>query len=177
MVACQGDPKASQEYKDLKAELDKIKGGDSLEAANKELYKKIAEVNDTTELGQLDTYIAADFNFHNMPEGMPNGLAGFKELLKGYFTAVPGMKMDIVHLLAEGDVVMAHIHMTGVNSGAMGPDMPATGKSIDVDGYDCVRIEGGKVVEYWSVADEKKMMEQMGLMPPMGGEEPAKKGK
>ena len=43
--------------------------------------------------------------------------------------------------------------------------MPATGKSVDVDGFDCVRIEGGKIKEIWSVINEKKMMQQLGMMP------------
>jgi predicted ester cyclase len=57
--------------------------------------------------------------------------------------------------------------LTGVNSGASG-DMPATGKSINVDGYDCIRIADGKVIEYWTLANEMKMMTQLGLMPEMG---------
>lgn len=167
VAGCATDPKLSQEYKTLKAELDKYRAEDSLENANIELYKQLAAINDTTELPQLDALIAADMNFHDMPEGMPKGLAGFKQLLHGYFTAIPQMQMDIKHILAKGDIVIAHMGLKGVNSGPNGP-APATGKSIDVDGYDCVRIADGKVVEYWSLANEMKMMTQLGLMPEMG---------
>lgn len=174
MVGCAMDPKESKEYKDLKAELDKIKGQDSLEAANIEVYKKILEIDDTTELGQLDNYFTADFKYHDMPEGMPQGLESFKGLLHEYIVSIPDMKFEIKHIMAEGDVVLSHLHLTGTNTGAaMG--MPATGKSVAVDGYDCMRFENGKVVEYWTMVDVMKMMTQMGLMPPMdGGEEPAK---
>jgi predicted ester cyclase len=175
MVGCQTDPKESMEYKELKAQLDNIAGQDSVEAANIEIYKKIGDINDTTEIDQLDQYFAADFKFHDMPEGMPQGLETFKGLLKGYITSIPNMKMVYKHIFAEGDVVLAHFGMSGVNSGeSMG--MPATGKIVSVDGYDCMRFENGKVVEYWSVVDVMKMMMQMGLMPPMGEEE-VKSGK
>ncbi len=166
LAGCATDPKESKEFKDLRAELDKYLAEDSLENANIALYKKLAEINDTTELPQLDALIASDVNFHDMPEGMPNGLVGFKQLLHGYFTAIPQMQMDIKHILAKGDIVIAHMGLKGVNSGPNGP-APATGKSIDVEGYDCVRIENGKVVEYWSLANEMKMMTQLGLMPEM----------
>ncbi len=169
LMGCAADPKDSIEYKELNAKLDKYRAEDSLENANIELYQQLAAINDTTELQQLDALIAADVNFHDMPEGMPKGLEGFKQLLKGYFTSIPNMQMDIKHILAEGDVVIAHMGLKGINSGPNGP-MPATGKSIDVDGYDCVRIVKGKVVEYWSLANEMKMMTQLGLMPPMGEE-------
>jgi predicted ester cyclase len=176
-TACNGgDPKESKEYKDLKAELDKIKSEDSLSNANIELYKKIVDINDTTELSQFDNYMHADLNYHDMPEGMPNGLEGFKALMKEYFTSIPNMKVDILHILAEGDIVMVHVNLKGVNSGAsMG--MPATGKSVDVRGFDCIRVVDGKIKEYWSVVDAMKMMMQMGLMPDMAAAEDGKKGK
>lgn len=170
LFSCGGDPKESKEYKELKAQLDKIQVEDSLENANIELYKKLSAINDTTELGQLDALIAPDVNFHDMPEGMPAGLEGFRQLLKGYFTSIPNMQADIKHILAKGDIVIAHIGLKGVNSGPSGP-MPATGKSIDVDGYECARIVDGKVVEFWSLANEMKMLTQLGLMPEMGGGE------
>ena len=170
LFSCGGDPKESKEYKELKAELDKIKAQDSIANANIELYKKLAAVNDTTELPQLDALVATDVKYHDMPEGMPNGLTGFKELLKMYLTSIPNMQIEIKHILAEGDIVIAHLGLTGVNSGASG-DMPATGKSINVDGYDCIRIADGKVIEYWTLANEMKMMTQLGLMPAMGAGE------
>jgi predicted ester cyclase len=176
VTSCATDPKESKEYKDLKAELDKIKGQDSLEVANIEIYKRFVAVNDTLKLGDLDAFVAADLNFHDMPEGMPNGLAGFKELMKGYFISIPNMEVEIKHIMSEGDLVLAHTGLKGTNTGeSMG--MPATGKSIAVDAYDCIRIADGKIVEYWSVVDAMKMMMQMGLMPEMEGHEEAGKGK
>jgi predicted ester cyclase len=175
--ACKSpDPKESKEYKDLKAELDKIKSEDSTANANIELYKKIVEINDTTELSQFDAYMHTDMVFHDIPEGMPAGLEGFKACMKEYFTSIPNAQIDILHILAEGDIVMVHVNLKGVNSGAsMG--MPATGKSVDVRGFDCIRVEGGKIKEYWSQVDAMKMMMQMGLMPDMAAAEAGKKGK
>lgn len=168
MVACKPDPKASQEYKDLKAELDKYRATDSLEAAAKELYNKVIAINDTNELDQYDALVTPDFKFHGMPDGKPGDLKAMKELFHMYYTSIPGVEMTIQHQAISGDILIAHITMSGVNSGPMGPEMPATGKSMSIEGYDCVRIQGGKMAEYWGLVDEMDMMTQLGLMPAEG---------
>ena len=68
---------------------------------------------------------------------------------------------------ADKDMVIAHYTMTGMNSGPMG-EMPATNKSVNVNGVDIVRFENGKAVEHWGYWEEMKMMQQLGMMPEMG---------
>ena len=44
--------------------------------------------------------------------------------------------------------------------------MPATGKSVDFQGVDIVRInDAGKAVEHWGVTDTMAMMQQLGAVP------------
>jgi predicted ester cyclase len=42
---------------------------------------------------------------------------------------------------------------------------PPTGKSIDLDVIDIVRVQDGLVVEHWGIADQLGMMAQLGLLP------------
>ena len=163
MVACKPDPKASQEYKDLKAELDKYRATDSLEAAAKELYNKVIAINDTNELDQYDALVTPDFKFHGMPDGKPGDLKAMKGLFHDYYTAIPNIEITIQHIAISGDILLSHITMSGVNSGPMGPGMPATGESVTFEGYDCVRIQDGKMAEYWGLVDEMGMMSQLGM--------------
>ena len=74
-------------------------------------------------------------------------------------------KMEDMHLIAEGDRVVAHYRWQGVNTGSMGEGMPATNKPIDVHSVDVLRFENGKVVEHWGYMEEMKMMQQLGMMP------------
>jgi predicted ester cyclase len=166
LAACTTDPKESKEYKDLQAELAKIKGQDSLEAANIEVYKKLASIKDTNDLGILDEVIATDVINHDMDPRMTEktGIEGYKEVMLMYYRAMP-MTTQIKHISATGDLILAHVSMKGVNSGSMAPGEPATGKTVEVDGFDCMRIEGGKVKEIWSVINEKKMLQQLGMLP------------
>jgi predicted ester cyclase len=44
--------------------------------------------------------------------------------------------------------------------------MPATGKSVDVDGIDILRFgDNGLAHEHWGVFDALGMMQQLGLVP------------
>ena len=44
--------------------------------------------------------------------------------------------------------------------------IPATGKPIDVELIDIVRVNSsGKVAEHWGIVDDATMMRQLGVMP------------
>jgi predicted ester cyclase len=43
--------------------------------------------------------------------------------------------------------------------------MPATGKQIEMQVIDILRVEDGKIMERWGVADNLAMMQQLGAMP------------
>jgi predicted ester cyclase len=54
--------------------------------------------------------------------------------------------------------------MSGTHDGEfMG--MPATGKKVEVSGYDIVHFKDDKVVEHWGVIDTGALMEQLGAAP------------
>ena len=102
-------------------------------------------------------------------QGLPGidtrGPEGFKRVVETYRAAFPDVSTTEVAMIAEGDLVMMHFHMTGTNSGPfMG--MPATGKKVDIMGVDIIRCVNGKAVEHWGYMEEGKMMQQLGLMPP-----------
>jgi predicted ester cyclase len=46
--------------------------------------------------------------------------------------------------------------------------IPTTGKSVVVTGIDIFHISSGKVVESWANWDALGMMQQLGVIPPMG---------
>lgn len=168
LVSCKPDPKASQEYKDLKAELDKYRAADSSEAAIRAVYDKLIAINDTNELDQYDALVTADFKFYSTPDRSATDLKTMKEIFKGYYTAIPGMEVTVQQVAITGDVLLARTVLTGVNSGAMGPGMPATGKTVKMDSYDCIRFQDGKMAEYWGLADTELMMQQLGMGAPQG---------
>lgn len=161
------DPKKSKEYMDLKAELDKLKTGDSTEVANIAAYKKL---NDDFMAGKKDDFLngVADNYLDHNPDTVLSKKQG-KEACSEMFVVITGafteMSMSYTQIMADGDWVFCHATMSGKNSGPMGPDMPATGKSYkDVEFYEVVKYENGKCAERWGLMDMNTMMAQMGMM-------------
>lgn len=116
----------------------------------------------------VDSFCTADFIDHN-PEMNHTGKGAdeLKMVFREFFTAYPDVHMTPDFMVADGDMVVAHIIMTGTNSGAM-ENMPATNKSINIEGIDIIKISGDKASERWGFFDSMKMMAQLGLMPPPG---------
>jgi len=138
--------------------------------ANKERVKQFYDqVINAHNPDMVDSFCTADFVDHNPDMGHSGkGTDDLKASFKEFFAAYPDVHMTTNFMVAEGDKVVSHITITGTNSGPMG-NMPATGKSMNVDGIDIVGgIKDGKASERWGLFDAMKMMTQMGMMPPPG---------
>lgn len=135
---------------------------------NKALAQQLYDAFNADDWNKVGTVIDANFVDHNPEPGQEPGIEGLKKMFAGYRAAFPDMKMTVNHMLADGDMVVAHITVTMTNTGSfMG--MPPTGKSVTMEGYDMLRFENGKGVEHWGIFDMASMMQQLGMMPPPGG--------
>lgn len=114
----------------------------------------------------LEEIVAENFISHmEIPGVTSTGIQQMKDMIAISSTAFPDTKMEDLHMVTDGDRVVAHYRWKGVNSGPMGEGMPATNKPVDVYSVDVLRFENGKVVEYWGYMEEMKMMQQLGMMP------------
>jgi len=79
--------------------------------------------------------------------------------------AFPDMQIDAQDVIASGDKVVVRARYTGTHRGEfMG--MPATGKSVNVQLIDILRLDAdGLVHEHWGVMDALAMMQQLGVVP------------
>ncbi len=130
------------------------------------------EVINAHNPAMLDSFLAPEIVDHQSSPGYPDGVTGIDNLrgmFVEWFSSYPDLTMKANFMVASGDTVTAQITMTGTNSGPMG-DMPATNKSIEVDGVDIVVFRDGLAVEHWGYMEDSKMMEQLGMM---GGDAPA----
>jgi steroid delta-isomerase-like uncharacterized protein len=109
--------------------------------------------------------LAEDFVDHEPVPGIPPTKAGTKDLLTGMRAGFPDMRFDVEDILADGDKVVARLHVTGTQTGSfMG--IPATGRKIDVAAIDIVRFaDDGLAHEHWGVMDVMSIMQQLGVVP------------
>ena len=116
-------------------------------------------------IAAFDKFFTADFISH-YPEGDMNR-EQVKGLCQAYFSAFPDLHITTDDLIAEGDKVVKVWTANSTNKGDfMG--IPATGKQIVVTGMEVFRIADGKIAENWIIMDNLGMLQQLGVIPPMG---------
>jgi len=132
---------------------------------NKSIARRLYQEGlNARKLHVLDEICADNFVDHNPEPGQAPGREGVKAMFRQFFDAFPDMVMRVDSLVAEGDLVGAHVTVTGTHLGAFA-GIPATGRTVTVTGFDWVRIQNGKVVERRGVFDQLGMMAQLGAVP------------
>jgi predicted ester cyclase len=134
---------------------------------NKALIRRYIDAvdnNHSSEWSVIDEFLAEDFVAHNPPlPGVSLDRDGMKQAAEMFRVATPGTH-EITMQVAEGDLVVSRIAGRGVHEGEfMG--IPATNREVETDGFVAHRIRDGKIVEYWSVVDAARVMQQLGAMP------------
>ena len=134
---------------------------------NKELIRRYIQAiddNQTSDWSILDEYVAEDFVAHNPPiPGVSLDREGMKQAAEIFRVATPGVH-EIGMQVAEGDLVVSQIFGRGVHAGEL-LGIPATNREVETEGIAIHRIRDGKIVEYWSVTDIARVLQQVGVLP------------
>ena len=138
---------------------------------NKDLIRRYIRAIDDNRSGDwsvLDEYIAEDFVARNPPlPGVSLDRDGMKEASEIFRSATPGTH-EIRMQVAEGDLVVSHIVGRGVHEGELF-GIPATNSEVETEGIAIHRVRDGKIVEYWSVTDVARVLQQVGALPGPSG--------
>src|SRR5258705_1220328 len=130
-----------------------------------QFYEKVVNAHN---VDMIDSFCTADFVDHNPDQGHTGkGIDDLKAQFRDFFAGFPDIHMTPDFMVAEGDKVVTHVTMTGTNSSAIG-NMPATNKSVNVEGIDIIQVKGDKASDRCGMFDSMKMMAQLGMMPPPG---------
>jgi predicted ester cyclase len=135
---------------------------------NKNLIRRYVQAIDENQTGDwsiLDEYLAEDFVAHTpLYPGVSLDREGMKEGAEIFRVAAPGARHEIGMQVAEGDLVVSHMVGRGVHEGEL-LGIPATNRELETDGIAIHRIRDGKIVEYWSVVDVARVLQQLGALP------------
>lgn len=136
---------------------------------NKAVFCRIfEEVYNQRNLAAIEDVYHPDYALLNAAMPDVSGIEAVKQFVAGYLAAFPDMHYTIDDVIAEGDKVVVRWTATGTHQGEM-MGIPATGKQVTVSGISIARIVDGKVKEDVSNHDALGMMQQLGVIPPMGG--------
>ena len=99
----------------------------------------------------IRTNMSPDFNDHDGPGGKPTGVEGDEQMMVGMYKAMPGLRISIEDMIAEGDKVVCRNIWRWTDS--------ASGKRLQFHGFVLWRFEGNKIAERWATvtppAEEK----------------------
>ena len=96
---------------------------------------------------------------------VPCDPAGTRAIAEEWTTAFPDWRFDLRALVADGDLVAAHMPYEGTFERPLYA-VPPTGKFAHVDEMVIFRIADDKIVEAWEVYDEAGMWRQLGVPSP-----------
>ena len=107
---------------------------------------------------------------HDMGTGqVMRGLDENRADFENWINTFSDMKVEVVNHVESGDTVVTELKMSGVNTGDMempdGSKIPATGKSVEMNGCQVAQFEDGKMIKATQYYNMMSMMAQLGLMP------------
>ncbi|MEU4492936.1 ester cyclase [Streptomyces sp. NPDC023998] len=111
--------------------------------------------------GGLDEVCAPDLRGH---AGAGANLDELKASISSFTSAFPDLRVEVRHLIQEGDTVSAWLSYQGTHkgefAGVLGSDRP-----IKIAAWDLIRVRDGRIVELTQYCDLFTLMNQIGALP------------
>jgi predicted ester cyclase len=112
----------------------------------------------------LEELMHRDVIDHSKPPGIAPGSEGVRQQFDGLRAAFPDFRATVLDQIAEGDKVVTRKAFTGTHLGAFQGIQP-TGRHVEINLIDIVRVSDGKIVEHWNCVDRLGLLAQLGALP------------
>jgi steroid delta-isomerase-like uncharacterized protein len=112
----------------------------------------------------VDEILSKDFIDHTPLPGLPATKDGVKVLFTAFHRAFPDLRVTIKDQIAEGEKVTTRKTFTGTHKGDF-LGVPASGRNVEFEVIDILRIVDGRVTEHWAVVNQLQLMQQLGAIP------------
>jgi predicted ester cyclase len=96
--------------------------------------------------------------------GLRPGRAGVEQTIATLHRWFSDFSLTVEALSVDGDLVWCRNRARGVNTGSV-LGFPPTGRPFEIDVFDVLRFEDGRMVEHWGVPDQLGLLAQLGLLP------------
>lgn len=91
------------------------------------------------------------------------GLDAFKAYYSNFVTGFSDVEFIMVDVFGQGDKLVKHWNFKGTHSGEFF-GMPATGKTVDIDGVTLVKMRDGKIAQEQDFMDNMVFLQQLGML-------------
>jgi steroid delta-isomerase-like uncharacterized protein len=109
-----------------------------------------------------DTNFDTNITLASSPENIV-GIENFKAYYANFTTGFSDVKFTIVNIFGQDDNLVKHWNYKGTHTGNFF-GMPATGKSVDIDGVTLVKMKDGKILQEQDFMDNMVFMQQLGIL-------------
>jgi steroid delta-isomerase-like uncharacterized protein len=109
-----------------------------------------------------DSNFTSDITLLMSPENIV-GIDNVKAFYNNYLTGFSDIEFTIVDVFGQGDKIVKHWNFKGTHTGEFF-GIPATGKSVNIDGTTLVKMKDGKIAEEQDFMDNMAFMQQLGLV-------------
>jgi steroid delta-isomerase-like uncharacterized protein len=135
---------------------------------NKLIVQRIVnEVWNTADESKVNQYYDDNFVFHTEGGDVQQGPDSIKRWLQTTHGAFPDISYQIGAIYGEDDKVAFRYTVAGNHTGDF-RGLPPTGKTVHLTGHMIVHLRDGKIVEGHGYWDTLGLLQQLGLVPPMG---------
>ena len=125
------------------------------------------EIWNKGNLDTVDEICAADGVGHIAGSPDIHSLEDYKQYVTMHRNAFPDIHFTFEDEIAQGDKVVIRWTVTCTHKGDFMGISP-TGKQCTGTGITIYRFSGGKIQESWSNSDDLGMLQQLGIVPPIG---------
>jgi len=109
-----------------------------------------------------DAHFDKEITLISSPENIV-GIENFKAYYANYVIGFSDIKFTIIDVFGQGDKIVKHWNFKGTHTGDFF-GIPATGKSISIDGTTLVKMKNGKIAEEQDFMDNMAFMQQLGIV-------------
>jgi predicted ester cyclase len=133
--------------------------------ANKDVIRSFVTAWNERDFDRFDSVMAAGASLTVSGMTVPCDPKGTRAIAEEWTTAFPDWRFDLRAIVAEKDLVVAHLPYSGTFTRPIF-GMAPTERRAEVDEMVIFRLADGKVSEAWEVYDEAGMWRQLGVTPP-----------
>lgn len=122
--------------------------------------------DDIVNKGDIDKINATYFDENIIGISSPEnivGIEGIKAYYQNFLTGFSDIKFTVVQVFGQGDNIVKHWNFKGTHTGNFF-GMPATGKSVDIEGVTMVKMKDGKIAQEQDFMDNTVFMQQLGVV-------------
>jgi steroid delta-isomerase-like uncharacterized protein len=131
---------------------------------NRHLAMQFVDNVNQRKLAAVAALMAPGFVAHWAGRPDVHGAEAWIATVEEILAALPDLWYTIDAVSAEGDLVGMRYHWEGTQTGAM-RGIPATGKTVSVEGMGFFQFKDGTLIEEWAVDDTMGLLRQLGVLP------------